>query len=77
MTLTVEFTTVPNSTGEVTVFCDEKGLEVLIEQLSILKKHRGHVHLMTPAWAGRELTEDKQIQSNALINHLRIVLKEG
>lgn len=34
-----------------------------------------HVHLMTPSWAGNELTEEVQGTGNVLFNHLRIVLR--
>jgi len=74
MTLTVEHVNSSTDTEEVLVFCDDAGLNLLLEQLQILKRHKGHVHLMTPAWAGKELTENKQDPDSKLINHLRITL---
>ena len=74
MTLSFEYTNKPPQTGELFVFCDAAGLEQLIQQLEILKRHKGHVHLMTPSWAGKELTENKQLPDSTLVNHLRITL---
>lgn len=71
MTLTIES---PPSKNEIEIFCDPEGLNALIEQLEILKKHKGHVHLMTPSWAGNELTENKQTPESQLIHHVRITL---
>ena len=71
MTLTVE--SLP-SKNEIAIFCDSEGLNTLIEQLEILKKHKGHVHLMTPSWAGNELTENKQTPDNQLVHHVRVTL---
>lgn len=57
------------------IFCDKEGLELLTKKISILSEKGGHVHLMTPSWAGNELSEEKQGLQNELVNHLRIVLK--
>ena len=62
------------STAEVAICCDEEGLEFLIEKLSHLRGKKDHLHLMTPAWAGNELSEKKQGNEDyALVNHLRLV----
>jgi hypothetical protein len=71
MTLTVESMPANN---EIEIFCDSEGLDALIDQLQILKKHKGHIHLMTPSWAGNELTENKQIVENSLVHHVRVTL---
>ena len=57
------------------VYCDNEGLDLLIRNLNNLKKNKGHLHFMTPSWAGNELTEEKQNRENTLINHLKINLK--
>jgi hypothetical protein len=67
--LTVEY-----GNDVVEINCDEGGLDLLIRKLQMLKKNGGHQHLMTPSWAGDELTENKQGPDNILINHLRIAL---
>ena len=74
MKLTVEYLKNSKSTGEVMIICDAVGLDSLIEHLQILKQNRGHVHLMTPSWAGAELTENKQLPNSDLINHLCVSL---
>ena len=58
----------------VEIFCDDEGLDALLKQLHILKSTGGHVHLMTPSWAGQDLTEKQQGDGTVLVNHLRIVL---
>jgi len=75
MLLTVEMkTSQDRSVAEVAVCFDEKGLELLIEKLSYLRGKRDHVHLMTPAWAGNELTDSKQGGGDyEIVNHLRLV----
>lgn len=59
----------------VDIFCDKEGIELLLKKLTFLINNGGHVHLMTPSWAGNELTEDKQGTDTVLINHLKITLK--
>lgn len=56
------------------IFCDKEGIELLTKKIRILSEKGGHVHLMTPSWAGNELSEEKQGLENELVNHLRIVL---
>lgn len=80
MTLTVELALhekkeiTPESIKEVAIFCDEDGLELIIRCLESLHGKRDHEHLMTPSWAGDELTEEKQGgRDYMLVNHLRIV----
>jgi immunity protein 32 of polymorphic toxin system len=48
---------------------DKAGIESLIRQLENLKAVNSHIHLMTPAWGGKELTENTH-GANKLINHL-------
>ena len=61
---------------EVVICFDEEGLELLEYRLKLLRQGKvpNHDHLMTPAWAGDELTEEKQGHDrDILINHLRLV----
>jgi hypothetical protein len=43
--------------GEIAICFDKDGLEFLMAKLSALRDRQGHLHLMTPSWAGDELTE--------------------
>jgi immunity protein 32 of polymorphic toxin system len=60
--------------AEVEIFCDRDGLSLLIRQLELLKSGPAHVHLMTPSWAGYELSETTVGKGTTLVNHLRITL---
>ena len=63
---------------EIEIHGDEKGLKNLIFYLQRLldskKSAPNHDHLMTPSWAGTELTEVKIGESNKLINKATIYL---
>lgn len=62
------------STAEVAICFDDHGLDLLIEKLSRLRGKKDHMHLMTPSWAGDELSEHKQGNDEyKLLNHLRLV----
>ena len=56
------------------VHTDNKGLEVLIKKMSQLKSVEGkdHLHLMTEAWGGSELSDEKQNDQAILINNVKI-----
>lgn len=71
MLLTVEY---DEREEELDVVCDPDGLDKLIKELNKLRTNGGHIHLMTPSWAGNELTEERQTPNNLLINHMRVVL---
>jgi hypothetical protein len=59
---------------EVAVCFDDDGLHTLIDKLQRLQGKCDHTHLMTPAWAGNELTEEKQGGAEyELVNHVRLV----
>ena len=60
--------------AEVEIYCDSAGLSELSRQIQFLLANETHVHLMTPAWAGQELTEVSQGSGTTLIHHLRISL---
>jgi len=75
MILTVEKEKIKD--GEIVIAFDEEGLDLLISKLMSLKGRKDHEHLMTPSWAGNELTEEKKGGSDyVLINHLRLVKLE-
>jgi hypothetical protein len=62
------------SEAEAALCFDDEGLEFLIEKLTRLRGKQDHEHLMTPSWAGSELTEVKQGGAEyGLVNHLRLV----
>ncbi|MDP3980323.1 MAG: Imm32 family immunity protein [Chlamydiota bacterium] len=71
MILTIEY----NSKGVVEITCDTSGVDFLMKKLESLKKHGGHDHFATPAWAENELTENRFNLENSLINQLNITLK--
>lgn len=74
MLLTVEY----NPKGIVDIYMDEEGRNLLINSLNKLRDQIGkgdHDHLMTPSWAGYELTEEKQSSDSELIHQLNIVLR--
>ena len=63
--------------GELRMHADAKGLSLLICALEGLKKKveggvSEHAHLMTPSWAGSELSEKKGTESGELIHHLKL-----
>jgi hypothetical protein len=71
MVLSIEFQAAQE---ELAIICDSDGLDSLIDRLQKLKRDGGHIHLMTPSWAGSELTEKKHAPESDPINHLRVVL---
>jgi hypothetical protein len=75
MVLTVEIKDrTKASEAEVAICFDDEGLDLLIGKISSLRGKRDHEHLMTPSWAGDELTEIKQGGDEyELVNHLRLV----
>lgn len=78
--LTVEIRDAEKATdgkAEVEIFLDEAGLRVLLAQLRHLESGSSHVHLMTPAWAGNELTEKAQGEGTVLVHHLRVTRCQG
>lgn len=59
---------------QIEIHGNEEGLRELIEALSRVLNASDHDHLMTPAWGGSELTEEKQGETNRLINMVTIHL---
>jgi hypothetical protein len=60
--------------SQLEIHCNEEGLHDLVSALSRVLATGEHDHLMTPAWGGNELTEEKQGKGNALINIVTIRL---
>jgi len=60
------------------IHCDKQGLEDLIYYLQKLLNSKSepprHDHLMTPSWSGYELSEEKKIADNKLLNKVTIYL---
>ena len=72
MKLTVEID--QSEIPEVAICFDRQGLDFLISKLEHLKTHVDHLHLMTPSWAGNELTEEANGGSDyKLLHSLRLV----
>jgi hypothetical protein len=67
--LTFELSSDP---AELIIHADHKGLQQLQKQIDFLLKGSSHVHLMTPAWGGTELSEDRQDESATLLNKVTI-----
>ena len=58
---------------EVTMIVDEAGAKELSQLFNLLARHKEtHFHLMTPTFAGNELSESKYNENNILINMLRL-----
>lgn len=75
--ITIEIRDAENTSAgmaEIEIYCDADGLQALFKQLEHLKAGSGHVHLMTPAWAGNELGEKTFGKETELIHHLRITM---
>jgi hypothetical protein len=72
MTLTVELTC--DADPEVAIAFDSEGLELLIRRLISLRDRIDHLHLMTPAWAGDDLSEEGRGGPDySLVHSLRLV----
>lgn len=56
----------------VEIYCDIEGARDLISQLNIILEGETHVHLMTPEWAGSELSSTQQSEKSFVVNHLLI-----
>ena len=53
---------------ELEVHFDRKGLIALRKVLDRIEKGEGHEHLLTAAWGGHELSEEKQESNSTLLN---------
>jgi hypothetical protein len=76
MILTIEIRNMSTpEIAEAEIYCDAEGLELLTRKIGFLKPGT-HAHLMTPSWAGDELTELPQGgKDTILLNHLCISVK--
>ncbi|MCK6439636.1 MAG: immunity protein 32 [Planctomycetes bacterium] len=57
---------------ELHVFGNQEGLEELLHSINSVLKSRDHDHLMTPEWAGQELTSEPMLGGGTLLNHVKI-----
>jgi len=64
--------------AELEIHCNQEGLEFLVQALQSLAASNApmprHDHLMTPSWAGNELSEVLQRDENTLLNHVTVKL---
>ncbi|MCX5580479.1 Imm32 family immunity protein [Kaistia terrae] len=59
---------------QVVIAFDSEGLEILIRKLTSLRDRIDHLHLMTPAWAGDDLSEERRGGPDySLVHSLRLV----
>jgi hypothetical protein len=58
----------------VEVHANQEGLDYLIEALSRLRDSAipDHIHMMTPAWGGQELSETNQNVEFAHLQHVKV-----
>lgn len=57
---------------------NKEGLESLINSIEKVIKYNDHDHLMTPSWAGYELTEERQVENTKLMNKVTIsIIKDN
>lgn len=57
---------------ELSIHCDDMGLENFLSVLSQIKGKVSHEHLMTPSWGGNELSEDPQSEDGLFLNKVTI-----
>lgn len=58
--------------GQVRIYADRAGLELLEKELGFLLAGDPHSHLMTPSWGGSELAEAPQDPRNRLVHQVEI-----
>jgi len=54
------------------IHANKNGISHFIDFLKQTLETKDHQHLMTPAWGGTELSQEKQGLSNDLFNHVKI-----
>lgn len=61
--------------SEVEIYCDRDGFDTLMKCFKQIENGESHVHLMSPSWAGNELSEEPQGKdsSTVLVHHLCII----
>jgi hypothetical protein len=65
---------IDTTTKEIEIHANKEGLEILRKKIDFLlnSKSADHSHLMTEAWGGSELTNQKQSEQNELIHSVKI-----
>lgn len=64
----------------VEVYFDREGLDALLERIDLLKTNKtDHIHLFTPSWGAddEDLTEDRMLDKNDLVHHLKLTMVDG
>ncbi len=56
------------------IFGNEEGLKSLISSIEKVIKYNDHDHLMTPSWAGYELSEEPQGENTKILNKVTIAI---
>lgn len=54
------------------IHCNPEGAKTFVFLVERLLKSGGHEHMMTPAWGGKELTEEAQGKLTTIINKVTI-----
>lgn len=57
---------------EIEIHGDREGLVSLLRAISTVLESGDHDHLMSPSWGGKELAEEKQGETNDLVNKVSI-----
>ena len=67
----------PDDKGRLEIHGDKDGFLKLAKLLTELaeEKSSGHLHLMTKNWGGVTLSNEKQMSTNNLLNHVAVHLK--
>lgn len=63
---------ISNDHQQLHIFGNRQGLSSLICKLAVVLKAGDHDHLMTPSWAGQELTETLQASDTKILNKVTI-----
>ncbi len=74
-----DFAKASEGEAEVEIFLDANGIEFLRYQLDLIEGGESHVHLMSPAWAGDELS-DKPMNNDsnfAVVHHVKLVMTKS
>lgn len=65
---------ISNDSQEIEIHGNVEGLTRLVNIIENVIKNQTHNHLMTPSWAGNELSEELQGKNTKLINKVSIGL---
>lgn len=61
---------------EVNLYLDKSSLDLLIKRLVKMTSPGDHIHMMSHAWGGDDLSEEKIDENNNTVHHLKITLLE-